>query len=140
MNKSTIQLSAPGHIHDILDQIANRYMDKTGSEICLALTTAVDSVLIDAGEEFADRVAVFAIGGYGRRELCRYSDIDLFIMYAPKDKGEIEPWLRDFLHPLWDARLEIKYSAHTVEEAEVVWQLPIGGAIAVVDSALFQGR
>ncbi len=73
---------------------------------------------MEAGKPLFNRVAAFAIGGYGRREVCRHSDVDLFILYDSADHDSIENRLKEFLHPLWDARLEIKYSAHTLSEVE----------------------
>jgi [protein-PII] uridylyltransferase len=46
--------------------------------------------------------AVLALGGYGRRHLCLYSDIDVLILFRHAIGAEEERCLRAFLHPLWD--------------------------------------
>src|SRR5437868_5267061 len=47
--------------------------------------------------------ALVAIGGYGRRHLCPFSDIDLLVLFDGP-VGEVEErFLRQLLHPLWDA-------------------------------------
>jgi len=116
-----------------LDALGSQFTSQTGQEICLALTEALDKYLIHFGEHFFDQVGVFAIGGYGRRELSRYSDLDLFILYENQPPEQIQEWLKPFLHPLWDARLEVKYSVHTFEELETKISEDTDFATALLD-------
>ena len=68
------------------------------------------------------RVAVIALGGYGRSELCPFSDVDLMFLYPVKPK---DPAFREkqrlfndsLLYPLWDLRLKIGHSTRTSREA-----------------------
>ena len=48
-------------------------------------------------------VTLIALGGYGRRHLCPHSDIDLLIAFDGNVGDAEERFLRDLLHPLWDA-------------------------------------
>jgi len=116
-----------------LDAIGSQYTSQTGQEICLALTEVLDKYLIHFGEHFFDQVGVFAIGGYGRRELSRYSDLDLFILYENQSPDQIQEWLKPFLHPLWDARLEVKYSVHTLDEIDTKINEDTDFAAALLD-------
>src|SRR3954467_3207731 len=52
-------------------------------------------------------VAVVAIGGYGRRQLCLHSDIDLLVLFGGHLGAAEERLLRDLLHPLWDVGLNV---------------------------------
>ncbi len=62
-------------------------------------------------------VAVAAVGGYGRRELFPYSDVDLLFLAANEATrdGLREPLAR-FLRELWDSGLRVSQSVRTPEE------------------------
>lgn len=62
-------------------------------------------------------VALVAVGGYGRKQLCLYSDIDLLFLFGqPIGAGE-ERFLKAMLHPLWDLRLDVGH--HVRERADL---------------------
>ncbi len=64
----------------------------------------------------AQPVGVFALGGYGRRQLCLHSDIDLLILFAGPLWPEDERFLHAFLNPLWDLGLTIGHHVREVAE------------------------
>ena len=70
--------------------------------------------LYTAGNGDALAVALIALGGYGRYHLCPYSDIDLLVLFGGPVGAAEERFLRDLLHPLWDAGLVV---GHQVREA-----------------------
>src|SRR5437867_12341575 len=57
----------------------------------------------------ASPVGVFAMGGYGRRQLCLHSDIDLLVLFAGSIAPADEQFLRGLLHPLWDQGLDVSH-------------------------------
>ena len=66
----------------------------------------------------AQPVAVFALGGYGRRELCLYSDIDILILFSKSIDADAERFLHAFLNPLWDLGLTVGHHVREVREGE----------------------
>jgi UTP:GlnB (protein PII) uridylyltransferase len=48
--------------------------------------------------------ALVATGGYGRRELYPYSDLDLLLLHSG-DPKPLEPQLQGLLHALWNLKL-----------------------------------
>ena len=50
-------------------------------------------------------VSVVAMGGYGRRQLCLHSDIDLLLLFGGRIGDAEERFVRGLLHPLWDLGL-----------------------------------
>ena len=96
----------------------------------------------------AQPVGVFALGGYGRRQLCLHSDIDLLILFAGPVWPEDERFLNGFLNPLWDIGLTIGHHVREVAEGAGLdadnpeFQLaltdarPIAGDATLVDAFL----
>lgn len=61
-------------------------------------------------------VALVALGGYGRRHLCPYSDIDLLVVFDGGVGDAEERYLRDLLHPLWDAGFVVGHQVRELAE------------------------
>ncbi len=75
----------------------------------------IQQLYADAGS-LTQAVTVFALGGYGRRELCLHSDIDLLILFAGVIGRDDERFLHAFLNPLWDLGLTIGHHVREVSE------------------------
>lgn len=100
----------------ILEQITN-WMDKgcKGLELAHNYTQYMDYFLADIFHS-VDKNASFALlatGGYGRKELAPFSDID--IMFFAKNRANTEIAER-ILYALWDSGLEISHAFRTAEE------------------------
>ncbi len=98
----------------------------TGIEIVQKYTDLMDGFLrrlFAAGEAPSEKgddglkdLAVVALGGYGRGELCCHSDVDFMVIH----QGPLSARMRDriplVLYPLWDAGLEVGHSTLTFRE------------------------
>ncbi|HET8723752.1 MAG TPA: [protein-PII] uridylyltransferase [Anaeromyxobacteraceae bacterium] len=64
-------------------------------------------------------VALVALGGYGRRELAPYSDLDLLVLHEKREPG---PFVKEaserFLYALWDLKLEVGYGIRDVHACD----------------------
>ena len=60
--------------------------------------------------------AIIALGGYGRKEQCIHSDIDLLILFEETIPAEVESFVQELLYPLWDARFEVGYAVRNIDE------------------------
>ncbi|MEM8770457.1 MAG: [protein-PII] uridylyltransferase [Pseudomonadota bacterium] len=91
-----------------------------GDEIAARLTRSVDlivkSLFAHAPRSSRD-FAVCAVGGYGRRQLAPYSDVDLLFLYDPSFETAIRAGLDFILYPLWDSGMKIGHNVHTPESA-----------------------
>ncbi len=71
----------------------------------------------------ASPIALVALGGYGRRELAPYSDLDLLLLHGP---GEPDAFTREaserFLYALWDLGLEVGYGVRDLAACEALAQ------------------
>lgn len=62
------------------------------------------------------KIALLAVGGYGRGELLPHSDIDLLLLFSDEDtiNSNVES-LQSFLTLLWDIKLEVGHSVRTID-------------------------
>ncbi|MBN1846956.1 MAG: [protein-PII] uridylyltransferase [Deltaproteobacteria bacterium] len=58
--------------------------------------------------------ALIAVGGYGRRELCIHSDIDILIVFNKSIPESAKVLAGEIFYPLWDLRLDLGYGIRTV--------------------------
>jgi [protein-PII] uridylyltransferase len=64
-------------------------------------------------EAARDQVALIAVGGYGRRELCPYSDIDLLFL---RERPQCDPLIEKVVQLLWDGGFQLGHSVRTAAE------------------------
>ena len=96
-----------------------------GSAMIRRRAISVDA-LFKTGLEAGDRqrprpsgVAVLATGGYGRRQLFPYSDIDLLYIFANEDaEREFRESVRSCNQTLWDIGLSVSPAMRTLKECE----------------------
>jgi [protein-PII] uridylyltransferase len=90
----------------------------TGAAWCARHTLLVDAwlaELFDAGSPAPSGVALVAVGGYGRSELCPASDIDVMLVHH---KRVAVRELADRLwYPVWDTGLRLGHNVCTVQQA-----------------------
>ncbi len=66
--------------------------------------------------EYASQFALCAVGGYGRRELFPYSDIDLVVLLDSDDTSPCQEALSSFFTFLWDIGLKPGQSVRTIRQ------------------------
>ncbi|MFA9429739.1 [protein-PII] uridylyltransferase [Egicoccus sp. AB-alg2] len=100
-----------------------------GRAWCEAWSGAVDQALCRLAARVVDghRLSVVAVGGYGRRELCPTSDVDLLLLHDRLEQPALEFAVREIVYPLWDAGLRVGYAVRNRREAI--------GAVDDVDTA-----
>ncbi len=75
----------------------------------------------------AERLAIVAVGGYGRGTLAPGSDIDLLFLLPYKQTGWSESIIEFILYSLWDTRLKVGHATRSVDDCirlAQVGQLP----------------
>jgi [protein-PII] uridylyltransferase len=103
----------------------------SGREICALRVELIDVLLqhvFDAAVSFAERgrgtpptpLTVIALGGYGRRELNPFSDVDIMFVHD-KNRGNISPYatqvIEQVLYLLWDVGFKVGHSTRSIAEA-----------------------
>jgi [protein-PII] uridylyltransferase len=64
----------------------------------------------------SERMAVIAVGGYGRAEMAPFSDVDLLFLTPWKQTAWGESMIESVLYMLWDLKLKVGHSVRTVED------------------------
>ncbi len=78
-----------------------------------------------------------AVGGYGRRELCPGSDLDVVLVHwGVKDVKSVAERL---WYPVWDAGVGLDHSVRTVKEAVAVASEDLKAALGLLDARLVAG-
>jgi [protein-PII] uridylyltransferase len=84
-------------------------------------------------------VAVVALGGYARRELCPGSDIDILLLHDGWGRSDLESVVQQLVYPLWDAGLTVGHAVRTPSEAVSAGGERIDTATALLDRRLVAG-
>ncbi len=87
-------------------------------QVVLGLFRAAVADLEQAsGPGLRQEVAVVVHGGFGRRELAPYSDIDLMILCQAGAERRMQPLMSRLLQDVSDVRLQLGHSVRTVSDA-----------------------
>ncbi|MFZ2405907.1 MAG: nucleotidyltransferase domain-containing protein, partial [Methylobacter sp.] len=93
---------------------------KSVSKLLKDKSDFIDDILSCCWQHFlgerASRLALCAVGGYGRRELFPYSDIDLVVLLDSDDTTHYQEALSDFFTFLWDIGLKLGQSVRTIKQ------------------------
>ena len=77
---------------------------------------ALDHLIRRGVPTTGERIAVLAIGGYGRGELAPLSDIDLLFLLPYKETPFSEQLVEFILYSLWDAGLKVGQAVRSIDE------------------------
>ncbi|MEZ5661602.1 MAG: [protein-PII] uridylyltransferase [Burkholderiaceae bacterium] len=93
-------------------------IDRNPDALTRRLTRAADRALAVIWKRagIPSEWALLAVGGYGRRDLFPFSDVDLLILVDAPPSGEATRALETFIGQCWDAGLAIGQSVRTVQE------------------------
>ncbi len=84
---------------------------------CIVVAAMDISVrLMNPTQDKSERLALIAVGGYGRGEMATFSDVDLLFL----TQQTITPWaeavIESMLYILWDLRLKVGHASRTVRD------------------------
>lgn len=65
-------------------------------------------------------ICLMALGGYGREELCPFSDIDLMFLTAQKTNAAEDIAIEKFLYRLWDQGMKTGHSVRSMDDCRTL--------------------
>jgi [protein-PII] uridylyltransferase len=97
--------------------LANRQMGITAANMLSVTIDEIIQLIFDRhfNETMNKKIAVIAVGGYGRGLLAPFSDIDLCLVVT-KMTPALDTAIRGFLYDMWDLKLKLGYSTGTVDD------------------------
>jgi [protein-PII] uridylyltransferase len=84
--------------------------------------------------------ALIAVGGYGRRELCVHSDVDLLVLYERKIPPEALDLAQSLLFPLWDLKYDLGHGFRSVKECLALAKEDFQVLASLLDARFLAGR
>lgn len=100
-----------------------------GIQVCGALADLIDTLvtelyeaaLVDLKEDgpagLNAQVALVPHGGYGRRDVAPYSDVDLMLLHSPEASNRVVPLAERMIRDLFDAGMTLGQSVRTPAQA-----------------------
>mgnify|MGYP000983256588 CR=1 FL=1 len=107
----------------LLDQIIRLLFEQAAAHYGAANPTA------------GERLAVIAVGGYGRGELAPYSDVDLLFLCPYKPTPHTEHIVEQILYVLWDLGLKVGHAVRAFDDC-----LRLARADHVIQTSLLEAR
>ncbi len=122
-----------------------------GPEIAAARSQQVDEVvgrickLVASGAgrpdgRDLDRVAVVALGGYGRNELAPFSDVDVLFLHDGRPTAEVGSFVEEVLRFLWDAGLSVGHSFRSAWDCVAMARGDLHSRTALTEARLVTGN
>ncbi len=108
------------------EQIKEKFLcDNKALKSCLDHSKIIDSLIIQMFEFLSkdkkylkNLFSICAVGGYGRKILAPYSDLDILFIYKKDlDPKKIKNVIEFILFPLWDLGFKIGYAVRNIEES-----------------------
>jgi len=122
------------------------FANPEGKDAALKQTVLTDNLLKNifsnyvSNERFSDLV-LCAAGGYGRRELAPYSDIDLIFFTEKKiTNAKIKNSVKKILYTLWDLNFKVGYSIRNLYQEINIDNLDNTSATNMLDARYLAGN
>ena len=128
----------------VLARLPERLRERgSGGAACRAIADVYDTALAARFDEamagIGSPVALVATGGWARRELAPYSDIDFIILHE-RDEAAAKQVADRLLYPLWDEKLAIGHSLREARGAARLAKDDLATATALLDARHIAGE
>jgi [protein-PII] uridylyltransferase len=116
-------------------------VDLQGGAFCSALAVAADEWLSEllsrASSGDPSGVALVAVGGYGRGELCPYSDLDVVLVH--ESRRDVAVLADAVWYPVWDEGIRLDHSVRRPAEVLDVARADLRAQLGLLDGRRVAG-
>ncbi len=126
--------------------LKKRFLDNSGATLLVtAHAKLIDQLIIRAWKRhlpllpFGIRIALVAVGGYGRGELHPASDIDLMVLLDRDKPSKAQAFIETLIRFFWDMGLEVGHSVRTLKDCVREAKGDITVATNLMESRLLDG-
>ncbi len=145
-------LSAQTVLQARRDELHHRLLQgASGSEMITVFTDLVDAVLISRYEKVIrqetaevllglQHCCLVAVGGYGRRELAPYSDIDVMVLFQTGGGNVVSSLSSQVFYHLWDLGFQVGHSVRTIQEGLAIAEGDLSTRTALMESRFLAGN
>lgn len=145
-------LAARSQLVETRKELRSRHdQGMTGRILCRHLTDAVDDLVVEVLESILDdqtrsdqkllrsKIALIAVGGFGRRDIAPYSDIDLMLLHDGTYVAGITHVVRRLVIDLNDIGLQLGFSVRTSRQALQMARQDIPFLTSVLETRFLTG-
>ena len=133
-------LPSPVSLRSLRQELLSR-AELQGDAFCTAFSAAADQwlagLLTQATAGDPEDVALVAVGGYGRGELCPYSDLDVVLVY--RGRRDIKKVADAVWYPVWDEGIRLDHSVRRPSEVLEVAKEDLRAQLGLLDGRVVAG-
>ena len=122
----------------------------TGSEVVQAFSDFMDALLIARFREVIQQgtagvragwqqCCLVAMGGYGRRELAPYSDIDVMVLTQGNQEEMGQALSKGVFHRLWDLGFQVGHSVRSIAECLTIAAVDLPACTSLLEARFLVG-
>ena len=113
-----------------------------GTQYARGHSQPMDEMLSDIASELLPLgdLSLFALGGYGREELCPFSDIDLMFLTHAQTGEDAQQSIEKFLYALWDRGLKVGHSVRSLGQCAELARRDSKVMTSLLDARLIIGN
>lgn len=108
----------------------------TGMAFCRDYSAAADAWLTGLFDQASDGhhrgLALLAVGGYGRSELCPYSDLDVVLVH--RDRRDVSAVADRLWYPIWDEGIALDHSVRSQRDVLEAAAADLRVALGLLDA------
>jgi [protein-PII] uridylyltransferase len=106
--------------------------------VCRACNLAISELGATVPE--LSNCATIALGGYGRRDLAPFSDVDILFLHAGRRSKPVKQFVEQVLYLLWDMGLTVGHSFRSVSECVAMARQDLHSRTAMAEARLVTGN